>query len=100
MNILLIYPEFPETFWSFTHALSFIGKKAAFPPLGLVTVAALLPQKWNKRLVDINVESLIDKVNAHNPMEEKHFIEWIEIIDGDTSSIHYLKPGQSPEDFF
>jgi len=61
MNILLIYPEFPETFWSFTHALSFIGKKAAFPPLGLVTVAALLPQKWHKRLVDINVESLIDK---------------------------------------
>jgi len=61
MNILLIYPEFPETFWSFTHALSFVGKKAAFPPLGLVTVAALLPKKWNKRLVDTNVESLNDK---------------------------------------
>ncbi len=43
MNILLIYPEFPDTFWPFTYALSFIGKKAAFPPLGLITVAALLP---------------------------------------------------------
>ncbi|MDZ7664702.1 MAG: hypothetical protein U5K27_05140 [Desulfotignum sp.] len=39
MKILLIYPEFPDTFWSFTHALHFIGKKAAFPPLGLITVA-------------------------------------------------------------
>lgn len=61
MNILLIYPEFPDTFWSFTYALSFIGKKAAFPPLGLITVAALLPEKWNKRLVDTNVERLKDK---------------------------------------
>jgi hypothetical protein len=42
MKILLIYPEFPDTFRSFTHALSFIGKKAAFPALGLITVAALL----------------------------------------------------------
>jgi len=61
MNILLIYPEFPDTFWSFTYALSFIGKKAAFPPLGLITVAALLPEKWAKRLVDTNVERLKDK---------------------------------------
>ena len=61
MNILLVYPKFPETFWSFTYALSFIGKKAAFPPLGLITVAALLPENWNKRLVDVNVESLTDK---------------------------------------
>ena len=61
MNVLLIYPKFPETFWSFTYALSFIGKKAAFPPLGLLTVAALLPAKWSKRLVDVNVDSLTDK---------------------------------------
>lgn len=61
MNILLIYPKFPETFWSFAYALSFIGKKSAFPPLGLLTVAALLPGKWSKRLVDVNVESLTDK---------------------------------------
>ena len=61
MKILLIYPKFPDTFWSFTYALSFIGKKAAFPPLGLLTVAALLPEEWPKRLVDLNVESLTDK---------------------------------------
>jgi len=61
MNILLIYPKFPDTFWSFTFALSFIGKKAAFPPLGLLTVASLLPGKWTKRLVDVNVDNLTDE---------------------------------------
>jgi radical SAM superfamily enzyme YgiQ (UPF0313 family) len=60
MNALLIYPKFPDTFWSFTYALRFIGKKSAFPPLGLLTVAALLPADWNKRLVDVNVDSLTD----------------------------------------
>ena len=59
MKILLIYPEFPDTFWSFTYALSFIGKKAAFPPLGLITVAALLPEKWSKRLVDADRKSVV-----------------------------------------
>jgi radical SAM superfamily enzyme YgiQ (UPF0313 family) len=58
MNILLVYPEFPDTFWSFKHALSFIRKKASAPPLGLLTVAAMLPPEWNKRLVDMNVRSL------------------------------------------
>ena len=58
MNILLIYPGFPETFWSFTYALPFIGKKSAFPPLGLLTVASLLPAPWSKRLVDVNVKDL------------------------------------------
>lgn len=61
MNALLIYPEFPETFWSFKHALKFLGKRAAQPPLGLMTVAALLPHAWNKRLVDTNVERLCDR---------------------------------------
>lgn len=61
MNILLIYLRFPETFWSFSYALRFIGKKAAFPPLGLLTVAALLPATWSKRLVDMNVDKLTDK---------------------------------------
>jgi radical SAM superfamily enzyme YgiQ (UPF0313 family) len=61
MNIFLIYPKFPETFWPFTYALSFIGKKAAFPPLGLLTVASLLPENWNRRLIDMNVESLNEK---------------------------------------
>ena len=55
MRILLIYPKFPDTFWSFQYALDFIGKKASSPPLGLVTVAALLPEDWEKRLVDMNV---------------------------------------------
>jgi radical SAM superfamily enzyme YgiQ (UPF0313 family) len=60
MNVLLIYPKFPNTFWSFSYAISFIGKKAAFPPLGLLTVAAMLPEKFQKRLVDVNVERLTD----------------------------------------
>jgi radical SAM superfamily enzyme YgiQ (UPF0313 family) len=61
MKILLVYPEFPDTFWSFKHALRFIHKKAASPPLGLLTVAALLPLDWEKRLVDLNVTSLAPK---------------------------------------
>ena len=58
MNILLIYPEFPDTFWSFKHALKFVRKKASLPPLGLLTVAAMLPPEWKKRLVDVNVTKL------------------------------------------
>ncbi len=61
MNALLLYPEFPDTFWSFKHALKFIRKKAASPPLGLLTVAAMLPPQWAKRLVDLNVGRLKDK---------------------------------------
>ncbi|MBC7334823.1 MAG: cobalamin B12-binding domain-containing protein, partial [Clostridia bacterium] len=61
MNILLVYPEFPETFWSFRHALRFIGKKSVMPPLGLLTVAAMLPKEWNKRLVDMNIQPLTRK---------------------------------------
>jgi radical SAM superfamily enzyme YgiQ (UPF0313 family) len=61
MNALLIYPEFPDTFWSFKHALKFVGKRAALPPLGLLTVAALLPKAWSLRLVDANVRGLTDK---------------------------------------
>jgi radical SAM superfamily enzyme YgiQ (UPF0313 family) len=54
-NILLLYPEFPDTFWSFKHALKFVHKRAALPPLGLLTVAAMLPEQWEKRLIDLNV---------------------------------------------
>jgi radical SAM superfamily enzyme YgiQ (UPF0313 family) len=61
MNILMVYPEFPDTFWSFKHALRFIRKKAVAPPLGLLTVAAMLPTGWSKRLVDLNVSSLAQK---------------------------------------
>ena len=60
MKVLLIYPKFPDTFWSFSYALRFIGKKAAFPPLGLLTVAAMLPEQFQKRLVDVNVDRLTD----------------------------------------
>ena len=58
MNILMVYPEFPDTFWSFKHALKFVRKRASSPPLGLLTVAAMLPLEWNKRLVDTNVSRL------------------------------------------
>jgi len=58
MRCLLISPEFPDTFWSFRHALPFTRRKAALPPLGLLTVAALLPPEWPKRLVDLNVRPL------------------------------------------
>jgi radical SAM superfamily enzyme YgiQ (UPF0313 family) len=61
MNALLIYPQFPETFWSFKQALKFLGKRAAQPPLGLMTVGALLPRSWKKRLVDTNVQRLRDR---------------------------------------
>src|SRR5712664_45193 len=58
MKVLLVYPEFPDTYWSFRHALSFIGKRSAFPPLGLLTVSAMLPASWERRVVDMNVRSL------------------------------------------
>ncbi len=61
MKILLVYPRYPDTFWSFRHALKFIFKKAAFPPLGLLTVAAMLPEEWEKKLVDMNTTTLTDK---------------------------------------
>jgi radical SAM superfamily enzyme YgiQ (UPF0313 family) len=61
MRILLVYPEYPDTYWSFRHALKFIAKKSSNPPLGLITVAALLPSEWEKKLVDMNVTKLKDK---------------------------------------
>ena len=61
MNILMVYPEFPDTFWSFKHALKFIHKKAALPPLGLLTVAAMLRAEWGKCVVDLNVRGLTKK---------------------------------------
>jgi radical SAM superfamily enzyme YgiQ (UPF0313 family) len=58
MKVLLVYPEFPETFWSFKHALRFMGKRSVFPPLGLLTVSSLLPADWERRIVDLNVQRL------------------------------------------
>jgi len=60
MKILLVYPQYPHTFWSFSYALKFISKKASLPPLGLLTVAAMLPADWEQRLVDMNVQRLTD----------------------------------------
>jgi radical SAM superfamily enzyme YgiQ (UPF0313 family) len=60
MNVLLVYPCNPDSFWSFKHVLKFVSKKCAFPPLGLLTVAAMLPRGWNLRLVDLNVSVLTD----------------------------------------
>lgn len=58
VRALLVYPELPPTYWSMTYALPFIGKKASIPPLGLLTVASLLPADWDVTLVDMNVERL------------------------------------------
>lgn len=60
-RVLLIYPEFEDTFWSFRYALKFIRKKASLPPLGLLTVATMLPAEWKKRLLDLNITRLKEK---------------------------------------
>src|SRR5215217_7773331 len=69
MRVLLINPEFPDTYWSFRHALPFEGKRSVFPPLGLITVSGLLPKAYERRLVDLNIESLKDSQ-----------IEWADMI--------------------
>lgn len=72
MNILFIYPSYPETFWSFSHVMKFIRiftRKAPFPPLGIATVSSLLPGTWNKRMVDMTVTSL-----------HKRDIEWADLV--------------------
>ncbi len=61
LKILLVSPLTPDTFWSFRHALRFVAKRASMPPLGLLTIAALLPREWELKLVDLNVERLRDE---------------------------------------
>ncbi len=61
IKILLVYPQYPDTFWSFKHILKFASKKAAFPPLGLLTIAAMLPDEWERKVIDMNVSPLKDK---------------------------------------
>ncbi|MGD9632120.1 MAG: B12-binding domain-containing radical SAM protein [Pirellulales bacterium] len=60
MKVLLVSPATPVTFWSLKHAMRFVARRAAFPPLGLLTVAAMLPREWELRLVDMDVERLTD----------------------------------------
>ncbi len=60
MNILLVQPKTPSTYWSYDHSLPFVGKKAALPPLGLVTLAALLPRSWDFRLHDLHLGPVSD----------------------------------------
>jgi radical SAM superfamily enzyme YgiQ (UPF0313 family) len=69
MKILMVYPEYPDTFWSFKYAVKFIHKKASFPPLGLLTVASLLPKEYQVKLIDMNV----------NQLKEKD-IEWADMV--------------------
>ena len=59
-QFLMVYPEIPDTYWSFHHALGIIGKRAVMPPLGLATVAALLPPEYDCKIVDMNIEPLDD----------------------------------------
>jgi radical SAM superfamily enzyme YgiQ (UPF0313 family) len=61
MKILLVFPEIPMTFWSFRNALKFISKKSSEPPLGLLTIAAMLPERWDKKLIDMNITLLKDE---------------------------------------
>jgi len=61
MNILLVVPHYPDSFWAFKSILPFVGKKAACPPLGMITVSAILPKDWNKRLVNLNISPLQQK---------------------------------------
>src|SRR5579862_3128346 len=61
VRVLLVQPEFPTTYWGFQHSLPFIRKRATLPPLGLLTLAALLPRAWEARLADLNVGPLTDE---------------------------------------
>lgn len=61
MKILLVYPEYEDTFFNLKKVLRIIGKKSAYPPLGLLTIAAMIPKDWEKKLVDLNCEKLRDE---------------------------------------
>ncbi len=58
IRALLVYPELPVTYWGFQHSTSFEGHRSASPPLGLLTIAAMLPENWQRRLVDMNLRAL------------------------------------------
>ncbi|MCJ7666466.1 MAG: B12-binding domain-containing radical SAM protein, partial [Actinobacteria bacterium] len=70
MKILLIYPEYEDTFWNVKKILRLLGKKAAYPPLGLLTVSAMLPNHWEQKLIDMN---------CGETLEEEH-IQWADYV--------------------
>ena len=78
LNALLIYPKNPVTFWSFDEALKYIGKKSAFPPLGLLTIAGMMPDHYDLRVVDVNVRPLADDDLA-----------WADIVITSSMIIHW-----------
>ena len=77
-NALLIYPKNPVTFWSFDEALKMIDKASAFPPLGLLTIAGMMPDAYDLRVVDLNVASLEDEDFA-----------WADIVITSSMIIHW-----------
>src|SRR3981189_1583444 len=60
MRALLVNPRTPPTYWGFQHSLPIAGKKASLPPLGLLSLAALLPRSWELRVADGNVGPVRD----------------------------------------
>ncbi len=75
---LLVYPEQPVTFWSFDEALKMIGKKSAFPPLGLLTIAGMMPEHYDLRLVDMNVQALTEAD-----------LDWADVVITSSMIIHW-----------
>ena len=80
MNILFVYPTFPRSFWSFAYALDIYGRKALLPPLGLLTVAAMLPGEWNKRLVDFGVEPVGNTPAQFSELLRTESARWTKLI--------------------
>jgi len=68
-NVLLVYPKFDTSFWSFSYTLQYIGKKSSMPPLGLLTLGNMFPNGYNVKLVDMNVE----------PLTHRH-VQWADLI--------------------
>jgi len=82
----MVYPQFPDTFWSFKHALKFVNRKNNNPPLGLLTISSMLPQDWQRKLVDLNIQRLKDSD-----------IQWADLVfisamDVQRTSVHEILP--------
>lgn len=75
---LMVYPENPVTFWSFDEALKMVGKKSAFPPLGLLTIAGMMPDSYDLRVVDMNVTPLRDED-----------LRWADVVITSSMIIHW-----------